>query len=212
MLYRFRMYSCNDDSWKELEHGFDFHLGFPSSCVVVKGNPFWIGLDGDMKEILLCVDVESEVIRVFSGPDYVETETTYTSILALEDKAAQIVYSLGTDPNNFINVYALEESSGVWTLIYNIESMGLQMPILFNCYRNGKFVMKGKHCRLFTYDTELQVVVALKALISLTGDICPFLSIMKSSFLENPPPDKLAPPMLIQDMKVYSFRVRILKL
>ncbi|KAK1403301.1 hypothetical protein POM88_002906 [Heracleum sosnowskyi] len=149
MSYRFRMYSCNDDSWKELKHGFDFQLGFPTSCEVVKGNPFWIGLDGDMKEILLYVDVECEVIRVYSGPDYVNDETTYTSIMALEDKAAQIVYSLSAETNYLIKVYALEESSGVWTLMYSTESMGLQMglqvPVLFSCYRNGKFVMEGKH-------------------------------------------------------------------
>lgn len=156
-LHRFRMYSCNDNSWKEVEHGLDFHLGYPTSGVVVKGNPFWMGLDGDMKPIFLCVDVENEAIRVFSGPDYVDNETTlttYTSIMALEDKAAQIVYSLGTELNYLIDVYVLEESSGVWSLMYSIEPLGLQMRTLFYCYRNGKFVMKGKHCRLLTYDTE----------------------------------------------------------
>lgn len=138
-----------------MEHGFYFHLEFPVSGVVVKGNPFWMGLDGDMKPIFLCVDVKNEQIRVFSGPNYVDNETTYTSIMALEDKAAQIVYySLGAELNVLIDVYVLEESSGVWSLMYSIEPMGLQMRTLFYCYRNGKFVMKGRHCRLLTYDTE----------------------------------------------------------
>lgn len=151
MLFRFRMYSCKDDSWKELELGFDFNLGFIKGCVTVKGNPFWLGIYKEEKK-WLTLDVRTEVIRVFSGPEYVTNEATTTSIVALGDNAAQIVYSPGTESSDMIHVFALDENSGTWTLMYAIESMGLQMPVHVECYKDGKFVTKDRHGNLFTYD------------------------------------------------------------
>lgn len=151
MLFRFRMYSCKDDSWKELEPGFDFNLGFIKGCVTVKGNPFWLGIYKEEKK-WLTLDVRTEVIRVFSGPEYVTNEATTTSIVALGDNAAQIVYSPGTESSDMIHVFALDENSGTWTLMYAIESMGLQMPVHVECYKDGKFVTKDRHGKLFTYD------------------------------------------------------------
>ncbi|KAK1384797.1 hypothetical protein POM88_022532 [Heracleum sosnowskyi] len=157
MSFRFRMYSCKDDSWKELEPGFDFNLGFLKGCVTVKGNPFWAGVYNE-DDIWLTVDVRTEVIRVFSGPEYVKSAVTTTSIVALGDNAAQIVYSHGTELGDMIRVYALEENSGTWTLMYAIESMGLQMPVHLECYKDGRFVTKDRYGKLFTYDLASEAI------------------------------------------------------
>lgn len=157
MSFRFRMYSCKDDSWKELEPGFDFNLGFITGCVTVKGNPFWMGFYKE-KEVWLTVNVQTEVIRMFSGPENVKNAATSVSIMALDDNAAQIVYSPGTESSDMIHVYALEDNSGTWTLMYAIESMGLQMPVHLQCYKDGRFVMKDRHSKLFTYDLVSEVI------------------------------------------------------
>ncbi|KAL8101328.1 hypothetical protein AgCh_033272 [Apium graveolens] len=151
MLFRFRVYSCKDNSWKELEPGFEFNLGFLKGCVSVKGNPFWIGIYKE-GEVWLTVDVRTEVIRVFSGPRCVKNVASATSIVALGDNVGQIVYSPGTVPSDKIYVFALEENSGTWNLVYAIESTGLQMPVHVECYKDGKFITRDRNGKLFTYD------------------------------------------------------------
>lgn len=72
-----RMYSCNDNSWKELKPDSPLPFGLVGMYVTVKGNPYWKCLCNQLiNEIWVKVNVETEVIQMFSGLQYVKNKAT----------------------------------------------------------------------------------------------------------------------------------------
>ena len=118
--YQFHMYSCNDNSWKELKHDFPLKISC-EECVIVRGNPYWACVRPDLNYLWVKVNVQSEEIRMFHGPEYVMNDTTRTSVMALGDSVAEAVFSPGAEANQMIHLYTFEENSGVWTRIYSME-------------------------------------------------------------------------------------------
>ncbi|XP_063938287.1 putative F-box protein At3g49980 [Daucus carota subsp. sativus] len=138
LSYEFRLYSCKDNSWKELNPDFPLELSFVE-CVVVKGNPYWMCLGNQRRnEFLVKVDVVTEVIQMFKGPEYVKNETTSSSNMALGDFVAQAVCSPGAEANDMIHVYTLEENAGVWMRMYSFGLVGVQRPVRLKCFQNGR--------------------------------------------------------------------------
>ena len=130
--YQFHMYSCNDNSWKELKHDFPLKLSFDQECVIVRGNPYWACVRPDLNYLWVKVNVQSEEIRMFHGPEYVMNEMTRSSVMALGDSVAEAVFSPGAEANQMIHLYTFEENSGVWMRIYSLELFGLRrQPLSF---------------------------------------------------------------------------------
>ncbi|XP_063939679.1 putative F-box protein At5g62660 [Daucus carota subsp. sativus] len=151
--YRFRLYSCKDNSWKELKPNFPLQLIFVE-CVVVKANPYWMCLCNQRRnEFWVKVDVKTEEIQMFKGPEYVKKDTTSSSNMALGDFVAQAVCSPGAQANDMIHIYTLEENAGVWMRMYSFGLPGVQRPVRLKCFKNGKIVFtNGNQNKLYMYD------------------------------------------------------------
>lgn len=151
----FRMYSCSDNSWKELKPDSPLNLHFVSDCVNVKGNPYWKCLCKQMNEIWVKVNVQTEAIQMFSGLEYVKNEITSASIMALGNSLAHAVFLPGAESNNLVHVYTLEEHSGVWNRMYTFGLIGLERRVRLMCYKNDKIIFtKGYSNKLVMYDIK----------------------------------------------------------
>ncbi|KAL3628741.1 hypothetical protein CASFOL_027787 [Castilleja foliolosa] len=69
------VYSINSDSWTTIDPGFQFSelwIDWIKNSATVNGNPYWVGKDIEMKDVLVCFNMSKLVFKIvpLSSLDY----------------------------------------------------------------------------------------------------------------------------------------------
>ncbi|WOG85435.1 hypothetical protein DCAR_0104624 [Daucus carota subsp. sativus] len=167
-LTRFYVYSCNAECWKEIKVDFPYDMPHMWCVVTVKGNPYWMGFsieNGDEtngKEVCVTFDVRKEVFRFLGLPKCESNSGTSACLANYKDKLADMMFSPGSEVNKLVDVYVLDDRSGVWSKIYTVGPIPLEVQRVLHCFKNGEIVVEDHDAKLFLYDPKSKAVKDLR--------------------------------------------------
>lgn len=156
------VYSCNADSWGNNSVTSTFVSRGGHECpVIVRGRPYWYHLDVDSPDFnsLVCFDVQDEVFLSLPGMKFINLNIHSAVVVNLRDSLAVMVHDFPQAPSRLVDVYFLDESSGLWTKNYMIGPITIPKSLLLlNCFRNGDLFFAGnKYVKLVGIDPETHV-------------------------------------------------------
>lgn len=167
-LSRFYVYSCNRERWREIKLEFPRDMPHMWCVVTVMGNPYWMGFtieDGDEsngKEVCVAFDVKNEVFRFLDLPKYESNSGTSACLVNYKDMLADMMFSPGSEPNKLVDVFVLDDKSGVWSKIYTVGPIPLEVQRVLHSFRNGEIIVEDYDAKLFLYDPKSKAVKDLR--------------------------------------------------
>ncbi|KAK1370998.1 hypothetical protein POM88_037090 [Heracleum sosnowskyi] len=148
---RVDIYSANRESWDDAdERGlipFIPVLYLEHCKFIVKGVPYWIGIDIQARQLKVLggVDPRTGLFRKVLFPEHVQNENTLVHVVNLRNSVVALIHSPGEYPNQMIDLYELDDNTAKWTRMYRIGPLVLEtQPLVYKTLRLPQCLITGE--------------------------------------------------------------------
>ncbi|KAL8134038.1 putative F-box protein At1g53370 [Apium graveolens] len=165
---RVEIYSANRDVWEDVDKGgvIPFQPKVRHCNFIVKGVPYWIGVDADSRDyepsmtgqlqVLGRIDPLTGLFKV-AYPEHIKNRSTLVYPVNLKDSVAALIQSPGKHPNQMVDLYVRDENTARWTKMYSIGPLGFEGMRIPQCFSTGEIVLETWTGNINIYDSSDRV-------------------------------------------------------
>ncbi|KAL3628761.1 hypothetical protein CASFOL_027807 [Castilleja foliolosa] len=168
------VYSLNSDSWTTIDLGFQFSelwFNWIKNSATVNGNPYWVGKDAEMNDVLVCFDMAKLVFKIvpLSSLDYnkakqdiefVDLNGSLGALVVTFESQKGFYSNLWENEKNieYVDFWVFDEGEQIWTKSHSVGPIEVKMTRVFRCLNDGKILSKRPKGQLIVFNSETKCV------------------------------------------------------